>query len=275
MENTTAVATATATDVNAATGDTVTWSIASGADGALFSIDAKTGTLAFRNAPDFENPLDYIGRDNVYDVKIVATDARGATDTQMVYVTVADVAGVNRTGGLFADVLTGTSEQDVLDGSWGNDTLYGLGGNDRLIGGEGNDWLDGGDGNDVLIGGRGLDTLTGGKGADVFRFESKADSGISSHNRDVITDFVSGTDKIDLAAIDANTSLLARGDQAFTFLSNANANFTAAGQLRYRYEWSGGKEYTIVEGNTDSGRTADFAFALLGHHNLTSGDFFL
>jgi hypothetical protein len=37
----------------------------------------------------------------------------------------------------------------------------------------------------------------------------------------------------------------------------------------------GGKEYTIVEGNTDAFGLADFSIALLGHHNLTAGDFYL
>ncbi len=117
--------------------------------------------------------------------------------------------GITKTGTIFNDTINGTGEQDVLDGGWGNDVLNGLGGNDKLIGGLGNDTLNGGDGDDILIGGWGKDTLTGGAGKDVFRFESTMDSPASSL-RDVITDFRSGEDKIDLSAIDANTSLFAR-----------------------------------------------------------------
>ncbi|MEH3036972.1 MAG: DUF642 domain-containing protein [Sphingomonas adhaesiva] len=256
-ENTTAIMTATATDANIAQGDKVTWSLAKGGDSALFSIDAATGTLRFNQAPDFENPQDGVNRDNIYDVTLVATDAKGATDTQLVWVKVTDVPGVKKTGGIGNDTLIGTGEQDVLSGGWGNDTIDGLGGNDSITGGYGRD------------------TLTGGAGRDVFRYESKLDSGIGTLTRDVITDFTRGEDRIDLSAIDANSSLFAPGNQAFTFLSKAGAAFTGAGQLRFAYQSIGGKEYTIVEGNTDSGRLADFSIALLGHHELTASDFVL
>lgn len=291
LENGTAVTTITATDGNAALGDTVRFSIANGGDGAQFAIDATTGVLKFIAAPDYENPTDW-NRDSIYDVTVVATDAKGATDSQYLWVYVNDVVGITKTGTILAETMNGTSEQDVLDGSWGNDVINGLGGNDRLIGGLGNDTLNGGAGNDTLIGGDGkdilnggdgddiliggddMDTMTGGAGKDIFRFEVKGDSLKSASSRDVITDFAVGQDKIDLSAIDANTSVLARGDQAFTFIGQA-AKFTAAGQLRYSYQFVGGKEYTVLEGNTDSGSAADFSVALLGHHNLTANDFFM
>lgn len=284
-----AITTITATDANIAWGDSIKYSIQAGGDGAAFTIDAMTGVLKFVTAPDFEAPTD-ANRDNVYAVTVVATDARGAIDTQVLSVSVTDVVGITKTGTLGNDTINGTSEQDVLDGSWGNDVLNGLGGNDRLIGGLGNDTLNGGDGNDtllggdgndilnggtgddLLIGGRGTDTLTGGTGKDIFRFESKLDSPASSA-RDIITDFVKGEDKIDLSAIDANTSLFAPGDQAFTFIGTGK--FTGAGQLRYSYQMIGGKEYTVVEGNTDILNLADFSVALLGHHVLTANDFFM
>ncbi|MCP3733949.1 M10 family metallopeptidase C-terminal domain-containing protein [Sphingomonas sp. RP10(2022)] len=284
-----ALTTITATDANIVWGDSIKYSIQAGGDGSAFTIDATTGVLKFVNAPDFEAPTD-ANHDNVYAVTVVATDARGAIDTQTLSIGVTDVVGITKTGTIFADTITGTSEQDVIDGGWGNDVLNGLGGNDRLTGGlgddrldggAGNDWLNGGDGKDVLIGGdgddtliggRGTDTLTGGAGKDIFRFESTADS-VAGSARDVITDFLSGTDKIDLSAIDANSSIFARGDQAFTFIGTGK--FTAAGQLRYSYQMIGGKEYTVVEGNTDILNSADFSVALLGHHNLTANDFFM
>jgi Ca2+-binding RTX toxin-like protein len=70
-------------------------------------------------------------------------------------------------------------------------TLTGSQYDDVLTGGTGNDVLLGGAGNDVLAGGKGADTLTGGAGADTFRFggDTKADH---------ITDFLSGTDRIEL-----------------------------------------------------------------------------
>lgn len=276
-ENNTAIMTATATDPNLALGDRVTWSIANGGDGALFSIDADTGALRFRDAPDFETPRDTVNKDNIYDVTLVATDTRGATDTQLLWVTVTDVVGVTRTGGIGNDTMVGTSEHDTLDGGWGNDTLRGLAGNDRLVGGWGNDTLDGGDGDDLLVGGWGRDLLSGGAGRDTFRFESLLDTSTLNVLRDVITDFRAGEDRIDLGAIDAISGSGAgkSGDQAFTLLTAPNAKFTAAGQLHFRYEFVGGVEYTVVEGTTDKDSRAEFAIALLGHHVLSASDFIL
>lgn len=273
-ENGTAVTTITATDPDIALGDSIRYSIANKGDGAAFAIDATTGVLKFLNGPDYENPTD-LNHDNVYDVTVIATDAKGAVDMQTLSVGVTDVVGITKTGTIFSDTINGTGEQDVLDGGWGHDVLNGLGGNDRLIGGWGDDTLNGGDGDDILIGGMGKDTLTGGAGKDVFRFEAANESSTLSLLRDVISDFRSGEDKIDLSAIDANTSLFARGDQAFTLLSKPGAAFTGAGQLRFSYQMVGGKEYTIVEGNTDALGLADFSIALLGHHNLSASDFYL
>lgn len=70
-------------------------------------------------------------------------------------------------------VFTGTGPTSLLGNTSAN----------QLIGGASNDTLDGGVGND---------TLTGGGGADVFRFTN-------SNSTDLITDFVSGTDKLSLS----------------------------------------------------------------------------
>jgi hypothetical protein len=60
MENTAFVGAVVASDPEGA----VTYSIAGGADAALFTIDATTGALAFVTAPNFETPAD-AGADNV------------------------------------------------------------------------------------------------------------------------------------------------------------------------------------------------------------------
>lgn len=59
----------------------------------------------------------------------------------------------------------------------------------------GRDMLVGTAGDDILIGGAGPDALTGGDGRNVFVYQSLRDLG------DVITDFVPGKDRIDLAAL--------------------------------------------------------------------------
>ena len=63
-----------------------TYSIVGGADANLFEIDSFWGSLQFKAAPHFENPID-AGADNIYDV-VVQVSSEGLTDTQSVAVTV-------------------------------------------------------------------------------------------------------------------------------------------------------------------------------------------
>ncbi len=70
-------------------GAEVAWSV-SGADGGAFTIDRNTGVLNFREPPDHDNPADE-GRDNEYQVTVVATDQTGRAANLPVTVTVTDV----------------------------------------------------------------------------------------------------------------------------------------------------------------------------------------
>ncbi|MEY2872846.1 MAG: hypothetical protein RLZZ373_217, partial [Pseudomonadota bacterium] len=102
-ENTTAVATVVASDVDLG-GASLQYSLAGGADAALFAIDASTGALRFVAAPDHEAPLD-ANADNVYDVVVQVSDGV-LTDTQAIAVTVTDVS----------NVLVVTTTADTVDG---------------------------------------------------------------------------------------------------------------------------------------------------------------
>ena len=84
----------------------------------------------------------------------------------------------------------GTAGADTLYGDWGSDTLFGLGGNDVLAGSVGDD---------LLVGGAGSDRLTGGSGADTFRFDQVSDSYVGA--ADLITDFTTGHDTLDVSAL--------------------------------------------------------------------------
>ncbi len=87
-ENDTAIVLdADATDVDSGP---ITFSLAGGADDALFDINQTTGELRFKSAPDFETPLDS-NSDNVYTINISADDGDGGVSTQAVSVTVTDV----------------------------------------------------------------------------------------------------------------------------------------------------------------------------------------
>ncbi|MEE3101905.1 MAG: M10 family metallopeptidase [Pseudomonadota bacterium] len=113
-------------------------------------------------------------------------------------------------GGLGEDVLRGGKGNDALEGGRGADrlrgdagadSLKGGGGADRLMGGAGDDALMGGRGDDLLIGGGGNDRLAGGAGADAFLFRLGDGAG-----RDVIADFETGLDVIELSGLTADFS---------------------------------------------------------------------
>ena len=104
-------------------------------------------------------------------------------------------------------------------------TIKGTQFNDRLTGGSGNDILLGGAGNDVLAGGKGNDTLTGGTGTDTFRFGGDTKT-------DHITDFLSGTDRIELDNALFKT-LLTEGQLAANQFAQGTAATTATQRIVY------------------------------------------
>lgn len=69
----------------------ITYSISGGADAAKFNINATTGVLTFKTAPDYEKPGDN-NADNIYEVQVKATDAGGASSTKDMQITVKDVS---------------------------------------------------------------------------------------------------------------------------------------------------------------------------------------
>jgi Ca2+-binding RTX toxin-like protein len=170
-----------------------------------------------------------------------------------------NVTTAQTTGGSGSDTLISVEN---LTGSNYGDTLTGNGSNNNLNGGSGADVITGGAGNDTLLGGSAQDTLTGGTGNDFFKFNAPSESGITSTTWDVITDFVSGQDKVDFSAIDANSSTTAA--DAFTGFISSTASFTVGGQLKF----VGG----VLYGNTDSDATAEFAVQLVGVSSLTISD---
>jgi VCBS repeat-containing protein len=99
------------------------------------------------------------------------------------------------------DIVNGTGKDDTLYSGSGNDTIKGNEGNDTIYGGSGNDTVNGNNGCDTITGGFGADQLTGSNGNDAFVYLSVADSNATQF--DTITDFASGSDKINLAALGA------------------------------------------------------------------------
>ncbi|HYG47901.1 MAG TPA: M10 family metallopeptidase C-terminal domain-containing protein [Allosphingosinicella sp.] len=143
------------------------------------------------------------------------------------------------------------TETMVVDGSQESD------GNLRLFGGKAADTLKGGAQADSIHGNLGADSLTGNGGADTFQYHAAAES--TTAGRDQILDFATGSDRIDLSRIDANT--LSGGDQAFTWIgSNAfgGTGAASAGQLRAYQEGSN----WFIEGDTNGDGVADLAIQL-------------
>jgi Ca2+-binding RTX toxin-like protein len=167
-------------------------------------------------------------------------------------------------GGGGDDWLLGSDGDDLVEGGVGADTVLGGAGDDTLKGQDGPDWLDGGAGADRLEGGGMGDTLTGGADADLFVFRAAVHSRTGAGLRDVIRDFTRGEDRVDLSAMDADTTL--PGLQALVFVGSAG--FSAAGQLRFVTNGTDGFLLADVTGNG----TADLNVMLQGTLALGAGD---
>lgn len=76
---------------------------------------------------------------------------------------------------------------------------------ENAVGGSGDDLLIGNHVDNRLKGGAGADTLEGGNGADTFVYDNASDS--TPDKPDLITDFSSGTDKIDLSGLLRNSRI--------------------------------------------------------------------
>jgi Ca2+-binding RTX toxin-like protein len=140
---------------------------------------------------------------------------------------------------------SGTAGADNLYGDWGNDTLFGLAGDDVLAGSVGDD---------LLVGGAGSDRLTGGSGADTFRYDLVSDSYAGAS--DLITDFTTGRDTLDVSAL------------GFTGLGDGSD-----GTLKVSYNASNDRTY--VRSNEADSAGQKFQVTLAGDysHTLTDDQF--
>lgn len=154
-------------------------------------------------------------------------------------------------GAAGADRLLGEGGNDRINGGDDDDIISGGHGNDLLRGDAGDDSISGDDGNDIIYGGLGKDALTGGSGSDRFVFAA-GDSKAGGSLRDVITDFVSGVDKIDLSALHLDS-----------FDTHIILKQVGSGLIIYADVNNNGFDYS------------DFGVQLLGVSSVQMGDFVL
>lgn len=120
---------------------------------------------------------------------------------------------------------------------------------ENAIGGAGNDTLTGNEGNNRLTGGKGADKLHGGAGADTFVYHRIGDS--TPQNPDVIQDFQSGLDKIDLTGV-----LQEAGIKSLNFVDKFG---TKAGDAVLGHDSKTGRSTLAVD--TTGNGTADLMIA--------------
>jgi VCBS repeat-containing protein len=174
----------------------------------------------------------------------VIIDVDTQTDTAIPAVLAPEGSLALQTGTTGDDVLNGDANNDSLNGLAGNDSLIGAAGNDLLKGGAGNDTLSGGDGddvlsgdsgNDILTGGAGNDILTGGTGNDVFIWNTDDVSTTSEPAHDIVTDFNTNNDVLNL------TDLLSDGSHTIEGIE------TGAGDLQLNIKDVGGNVVQEIE----------------------------
>jgi autotransporter-associated beta strand protein len=177
-------------------------------------------------------------------------------------------------------VQLGSSINFNVNGSSGADSIklaLGASGNigggigtDVIVGGDLVDAINGGSDIDKIRGGGGADVLTGGSGADVFKYRNASDSGLGAA-ADIITDFVSGTDRINLTRIDTNPFLA--GDQNFVFVDTVAFTNNGIAQIR----WVDLGADLRIEADINGDGAADMHILLQGAGAgvLTAADFVL
>lgn len=173
------------------------------------------------------------------------------------------------TGGSGNDTINVGDGNNVVSGGAGTDTITSGAGDDDLSGGAGVDTISAGAGADTINGGLGGDTLTGGAGADTFVYTLAVES--NGVNVDTITDFTSGSDKLDLSGVGT------LGTEVH--LGNANgygAVLTAltGGGIDSQSVFDTSTNTLYVDVNADGILDAnDMAINLTGVASLAAGDF--
>lgn len=192
--------------------------------------------------------------------------------------------GYTIANGVVVENATGGSGDDALLGNSANNKLTGNAGDDVLMGRSGNDYLLGGAGNDRAAGGDGLDVVSLGAGNDIFVAEigsTKSTLKTGTMSVDIITDFNGADDLIDLSGLGQEFNFRGTsatknvGDLTYKTYTSVNGAENALGfDIDGQTGASGiNGPVTVVYGNTDGGKTAEFAIVLLNTSSVSADDF--
>lgn len=225
-----------------------------------------------------------------------ANEIWGGGGDDIIYLYGGNDRGVGSGGN---DIIYGGDGADWLQGQEGADLLYGESGADELWGMKGEDRLYGGTGNDLIWGGADRDILYGGPGADIFKYVSHWESttrvydgshdGVPGYDPewehvvgddpstpwlesvDLIADFESGIDKIDLGPLDADLTTPvvtswkgSTGNDAFRLVAQPTGQ---PGELTVTYDAA--SNLTTIHGYMDGDLIPDLTITVSGTINPT------
>ncbi|HGW5537068.1 hypothetical protein IPC451_17620 [Pseudomonas aeruginosa] len=158
-------------------------------------------------------------------------DAGGNSSHTQIFLDIASPESIKGYDNLALEIR-GSSAGTLLQGNSAGNSIYGN------------------QGDDVLVGGAGADNLWGGEGADVFTYTRRSDS--SANSIDVIQDFTSGQDKIDV-------SNLFGGEFDILYV---NAFSHVSGQAILSYDQTSNAGNLSIDFTGDS--SSDFIIKLIG-----------
>ena len=177
-----------------------------------------------------------------------------------------DMSGVSGATAFTASATNTAAAGFTLKGGAKASTLTGFTGADTIVGGAGKD---------TITGGVGQDTLTGGAAADTFVFAANATGAVVSSltKPDTITDFTSGTDKLNItnATSGAVTSFLGN----FSSVSSAQAQAALTGKAGQAYYVTGDNQLYVTNAANGVAVANDTVITLTGVATLAASDLLL
>jgi Ca2+-binding RTX toxin-like protein len=192
------------------------------ASGTAYTVDSSSVAFLISGGP---------GSDTIQTTSFAFT----AAERDAIFVS-SSVEVIRDTSGFYGDETSNT-----ITGTAAADNMQGNGGADRLNGGA-----------DRLNGAGGPDSLAGGADADTFVFN------FPSEGTDTISDFVSGTDHLEISATGFGGGLTAGMDPSTVFGSSNDATFASANE-RFHFDVSTQTLYFDADGSDTNAAAAAIA----------------